>query len=62
MCSIISEKPGPDVTVQALAPPQTPPSSAMDAASSSSIWMKRPPTRGKRWERRSTTSVEGVMG
>src|SRR4051795_11248012 len=62
MCSIISEKPGPDVTVNAFAPPQTAPCKQMDAASSSSIWMNVPPTVGMREANRSTTSVEGVMG
>ena len=62
MCSIISEKPGPEVTVIARAPPQAAPAMAIDEASSSSIWMKTPPTSGKRWAIRSTTSVEGVMG
>src|SRR6266536_1055400 len=62
MCSIISEKPGPEVTVKAFAPPHTPPCNAIDAASSSSIWMKQPPTVGTRCAKRSTTSVEGVIG
>ncbi len=62
MCSIISEKPGPEVTVKAFAPAQTAPCKAMEAASSSSIWMKTPPTVGMREANRSTTSVEGVMG
>src|SRR6516165_371620 len=62
MCSIISEKPGPEVTVKALAPPQTAPWIAIEAASSSSIWMKVPPTVGMRDAKRSTTSVDGVMG
>ena len=62
MCSIMREKPGPEVTVKALAPPQTAPWMAMEAASSSSIWMKIPPTVGIRQAKRSTTSVEGVMG
>src|SRR5271165_2227530 len=35
---------------------------AMEAASSSSIWMKVPPTVGMREANRSTTSVEGVIG
>ena len=34
----------------------------IEAASSSSIWMKVPPTVGTRAAKRSTTSVEGVMG
>src|SRR5579871_4706204 len=62
MCSIINEKPGPEVTVNAFAPPQTAPCMAIDAASSSSIWMNTPPTVGMRDANRSTTSVEGVMG
>src|ERR1035438_2714774 len=35
---------------------------AMEAANSSSIWMKVPPTVGMRAANRSTTSVEGVIG
>src|ERR1700685_1602586 len=62
MCSIIKEKPGPEVTVKAFAPPQTAPCRVIEAASSSSIWMKQPPTVGTRCAKRSTTSVEGVMG
>src|SRR5579872_4446160 len=62
MCSIMSENPGPDVTVNALAPPQTAPWMAIEAASSSSIWMKTPPTVGTRAANRSTTSVDGVIG
>ena len=62
MCSIMSEKPGPEVTVKALAPAQTAPWMAMEAANSSSIWMKMPPTVGILEANRSTTSVEGVMG
>ncbi len=46
----------------ALLPPHTAPAMAMDEASSSSIWMNTPPTCGKRWAMRSTTSVEGVIG
>src|SRR3984957_255645 len=62
MCAIIKEKPGPEVTVNALAPPQTAPCKVIDAASSSSIWMNVPPTVGTREAKRSTISVEGVMG
>src|ERR1700693_3496808 len=62
MCSIISEKPGPLVTVNALAPPQTAPCRQIEAASSSSIWMNVPPTVGMREAKRSTTSVDGVIG
>src|ERR1700756_3442988 len=62
MCSIMSEKPGPEVTVNAFAPPHTPPCSAIEAASSSSIWMKHPPTVGTRKAKRSTISVDGVIG
>src|SRR5271167_1455690 len=62
MCSIISEKPGPEVTVKALAPAHTMPCKVMEAANSSSIWINTPPTLGTREAKRSTTSVEGVMG
>src|ERR1019366_10811524 len=62
MCSIMREKPGPEVTVKALAPPQTAPWMVIEAASSSSIWMKMPPTVGIREAKRSTTSADGVMG
>jgi len=53
---------GPEVTVKAWRPPQTAPCNVIEAASSSSIWMKVPPTVGTREAKRSTTSVEGVMG
>src|SRR5581483_3338276 len=62
MCSIISENPGPEVTVKAFAPPHTAPCRVIEAASSSSIWMNVPPTVGPRAANRSTTSVAGVMG
>ena len=62
MCSIIREKPGPEVTVNAFAPPQAAPKMAMEDANSSSNWMNTPPTVGTRDAKRSTTSVEGVMG
>src|SRR5690242_15004429 len=35
---------------------------AIDAASSSSIWINVPPTVGMRAAKRSTTSVDGVIG
>jgi hypothetical protein len=60
--SIIKEKPGPDVTVMAFFPPQTAPIKAAIEASSSSIWMKMPPTLGILSENRSAVSVEGVIG
>jgi hypothetical protein len=62
MCSIISENPGPEVTVMDFAPPHTAPCIAMEAAISSSICMKIPPTQGILEANLSTTSVEGVMG
>src|ERR1700747_1332135 len=62
MCSIMSEKHRPDVTVNAFAPPHAAPCNVIEAASSSSIWMKVPPTVGTREANRSTTSVEGVIG
>jgi len=46
----------------ALSPAHTAPWMAMEEANSSSSWMKTPPTRGMRLAKRSTTSVEGVMG
>jgi len=60
--SIISEKPGPEVTVMALTPPQAAPTTAAMEPSSSSIWIKIPPTWGKRSAMRSATSVDGVIG
>ncbi len=62
MFSIISEKPGPLVTVKDFVPVQEAPMMAAMLASSSSIWMKVPPIMGNRREIRSTTSVEGVIG
>src|ERR1017187_6204348 len=62
MFSILRAKPGPEATVKALAPPQTAPWIGMEAPGSSSIWMKMPPTVGIREAKRSTTSVDGVMG
>ena len=61
-CSIMRENPGPDVTVNAFALPQTAPWIVIEAASSSSIWMKIPPTVGILHAKRSTTSVDGVIG
>ena len=60
--SIIREKPGPDVTDIDFAPPHAPPRIAAIDASSSSICTKSPPTRGKRAEILSATSVDGVIG
>ncbi len=60
--SIMSEKPGPDVLVMAFMPPQLAPRIAAIEASSSSIWMKTPPTSGNRSDIRSATSVAGVIG
>ncbi len=62
MVSIISEKPGPDVTVITFCPPQTAPILAVIEAISSSIWMNRPPTSGQRSAKRSAVSVDGVIG
>jgi hypothetical protein len=61
-CSIIREIPGPEVTVIAFCPAHAAPWMAMDEASSSSIWMNRPPIAGNRTAIRSTISVEGVIG
>ncbi len=62
MFSIISENPGPEVTVMAFWPPQAAPIRAVIEAISSSIWMKMPPTKGMRSANRSAVSVEGVIG
>jgi hypothetical protein len=48
--------------MNALAPAQTAPWMAMEAASSSSIWINAPPTVGILEANRSTTSVDGVRG
>ena len=62
MFSCMSEKPGPEVAVSALAPASEAPMTAAMEAISSSIWMKWPPTAGRRRARTSAISVEGVMG
>ena len=62
MCSIMREKPGPEVAVIVRAPAQAPPMIAAILAGSSSIWMKVPPTLGRRAAIRSATSVDGVIG
>ncbi len=43
-------------------PAHTAPWMAIEDASSSSIWMNIPPTSGMRAAKRSTTSVDGVIG
>ena len=43
-------------------PAQAAPWMAMEEAISSSIWMNTPPTSGMRLAKRSTTSVDGVIG
>ena len=60
--SIINENPGPDVTVITFFPPHEAPIRAAIDASSSSIWIKTPPTEGIRSENLSAVSVEGVIG
>ncbi len=62
MFSIIRLKPGPEVAVMDFTPAQEAPRMALMAANSSSIWMKRPPTWGRRAAICSATSVAGVMG
>ena len=62
MFSCISEKPGPEVAVKDFTPAAEAPSTAATEASSSSIWMKVPPTWGRRSALCSAISVEGVMG
>ncbi len=60
--SCISEKPGPDVAVSALVPASDAPQTAAMLAISSSIWMNRPPTSGRRLASVSAISVDGVIG
>jgi hypothetical protein len=60
--SIMSENPGPEVVVMALAPAQEAPITDDMAASSSSIWMYAPPTLGINWDMISAVSVAGVIG
>ena len=62
MLSCMSEKPGPEVAVSALAPASEAPITAPIEAISSSIWMKWPSTWGRRRDSTSAISVEGVMG
>ena len=62
MLSCMSEKPGPDVAVSALAPASEAPITAPIEAISSSICMKWPPTCGSRRDSASAISVEGVIG
>ena len=62
MFSIIKENPGPEVTVMVFRPPQAAPIKAAIEASSSSIWIKTPPTVGILSENLSAVSVEGVIG
>ncbi len=58
----MSEKPGPDVAVMALAPPQDAPITAASAAISSSIWMNTPRSGGSSRAIHSMISVAGVIG
>ncbi len=62
MLSCMSEKPGPDVAVSALAPASEAPMTAAIEAISSSICTKWPSTCGRRRDSTSAISVEGVMG
>src|SRR3990170_2180239 len=58
----MSENPGPDVAVIALAPATEAPMTAAIDAISSSIWIKCPPTRGRLRASNSAISVDGVIG
>ena len=60
--SCIRLKPGPDVAVSDLVPARDAPQTAAMLAISSSIWMKVPPTCGRRRLSTSAISVDGVMG
>ena len=62
MFSCISEKPGPLVAVNALAPASDAPTTAAIEAISSSICMNTPPSCGSRTEHSSAISEEGVIG
>ena len=62
MFSCLREKPGPEVAVMDLTPATDAPMTAAMLASSSSIWMNLPPTRGSFSAQPSAISVEGVMG
>jgi len=62
MPSCIKENPGPEVAVIALSPATDAPIIALILASSSSIWIKTPPTFGRRYDILSARSVEGVIG
>jgi len=59
---MIRLKPGPEVAVMLFTPAQEAPRMAAMAAISSSIWMKVPPTSGRRAARCSAISVAGVIG
>jgi len=60
--SCIRLKPGPDVAVSAFLPASEAPQTAAMLAISSSIWMKVPPTWGRRLASTSAISVDGVIG
>jgi hypothetical protein len=62
MFSCIREKPGPEVAVMLLTPAAEAPMTAAMEPSSSSIWMKCPPTWGSLPAQPSAISVDGVMG
>ena len=56
------ESPGPDVAVIDLTPAKEAPMTAPIAASSSSVWMKEPSTRGSHSPRKWRISDDGVIG
>ncbi len=62
MFSCMSEKPGPLVAVIAFEPASDAPTMAAIDAISSSIWMKRPPIRGRHCDMTSAISDDGVIG
>lgn len=62
MDSIISDRPGPEVTVIDGTPPNEPPSTMLMEDNSSSAITSRPPSRCNCGDIHSTRSVAGVIG
>ena len=62
MPSCLREMPGPLEAVMAFTPPMEAPVAAVTLPISSSIWMKQPPSWGRRRAMYSAISEAGVMG
>jgi hypothetical protein len=60
--SSFRENPGPLVAVRLFLPTREAPITAAIAPISSSIWIKAPPAFGRRRDRNSAISVDGVIG